>query len=72
LKNPFAFLCKFITSPQLFYVSQLWSEATTESLSGIGDLPWYKNDFLNLFGFGFEGVDYLADANEMVVVTGIT
>jgi hypothetical protein len=23
-KNPFAFLCKFITSPQLFYVSLLF------------------------------------------------
>jgi enoyl-[acyl-carrier protein] reductase/trans-2-enoyl-CoA reductase (NAD+) len=52
-------------------VDQLWSEATTESLSAIGDLPGYKNDFLNLFGFGFEGVDYLADANEMVGVSSI-
>jgi enoyl-[acyl-carrier protein] reductase/trans-2-enoyl-CoA reductase (NAD+) len=26
---------------------------------------------LNLFGFGFEGVDYLADTNEMVHVPSI-
>ena len=52
-------------------VAKLWLEATTESLSAIGDLPGYKNDFLNLFGFGFEGVDYLADANEMVGVASI-
>jgi len=52
-------------------VSDLWSKATTESLSEIGDLAGYKQDFLNLFGFGFEGVDYDADANEMYNVSSI-
>lgn len=49
-------------------VSKLWAIATTENLSEIGDLAGYKQDFLNLFGFGFEGVDYLADTSEMVFV----
>jgi enoyl-[acyl-carrier protein] reductase/trans-2-enoyl-CoA reductase (NAD+) len=53
-------------------VAQLWKESTTESLPEIGDLAGYKQDFLNLFGFGFEGVDYLADANEMVQVPSIS
>jgi enoyl-[acyl-carrier protein] reductase/trans-2-enoyl-CoA reductase (NAD+) len=52
-------------------VAKLWLQATTESLPEIGDLQGYKQDFLNLFGFGFEGVDYLADANEMVSVSSI-
>ena len=52
-------------------IEDLWKQASTESLSEIGDLPGYKQDFLNLFGFGFEGVDYLADANEMVSVPSI-
>ena len=52
-------------------IAELWKLATTESLSEIGDLPGYKQDFLNLFGFGFKGVDYLADANEMVGVPSI-
>jgi enoyl-[acyl-carrier protein] reductase/trans-2-enoyl-CoA reductase (NAD+) len=52
-------------------VATLWKKATTESLPEIGDLPGYKQDFLNLFGFGFEGVDYLADADEMVGVSSI-
>ena len=52
-------------------VAALWKESTTESLPEIGDLAGYKQDFLNLFGFGFEGVDYLADANEMVQVPSI-
>ena len=52
-------------------VAKLWLKATTDTLPEIGDLQGYKQDFLNLFGFGFEGVDYLADANEMVSVSSI-
>jgi enoyl-[acyl-carrier protein] reductase/trans-2-enoyl-CoA reductase (NAD+) len=49
-------------------VSKLWQIATTENLSEIGDLAGYKQDFLNLFGFGFDGVAYQEDTNEMVFV----
>lgn len=52
-------------------VKKLWAIATTENLSEIGDLAGYKQDFLNLFGFGFEGVDYLSDSNEVVSVPSI-
>ena len=52
-------------------IAALWEKATTENLSEIGDLAGYKQDFLNLFGFGFEGVDYNADTNEMVQVESI-
>ena len=52
-------------------IAKLWLESTTESLVELGDLAGYKQDFLNLFGFGFEGVDYQADTNEMVLVPSI-
>jgi enoyl-[acyl-carrier protein] reductase / trans-2-enoyl-CoA reductase (NAD+) len=52
-------------------IAKLWGESTTESLVELGDLAGYKQDFLNLFGFGFDGVDYLADANEMIQVPSI-
>ena len=52
-------------------VAQLWSQATTETLPEIGDLAGYKQDFLNLFGFEFEGVDYNADTNEVVNIESI-
>lgn len=52
-------------------VAELWKEATTESLPEIGDLNGYKSDFLNLFGFGFDGVDYLEDVNENVGIPGL-
>ena len=52
-------------------VAELWKGATTENLTAIGDLAGYKSDFLNLFGFGFDGVDYAAEANELVEIPGL-
>jgi enoyl-[acyl-carrier protein] reductase/trans-2-enoyl-CoA reductase (NAD+) len=52
-------------------VADLWPIATTESLPSIGDLPGYKSDFLNLFGFGLEGVDYEADVDENRTINGL-
>ncbi|WP_396157266.1 enoyl-ACP reductase FabV [Flavobacterium sp.] len=49
----------------------LWEKATSDNLSEIGDLAGYKKDFLNLFGFGLEGVDYKAEANELVQISSI-
>jgi enoyl-[acyl-carrier protein] reductase/trans-2-enoyl-CoA reductase (NAD+) len=49
-------------------VTALWSNATTENLASIGDLSGYKTDFLQLFGFDFEGVDYAAEADENVEI----
>jgi enoyl-[acyl-carrier protein] reductase / trans-2-enoyl-CoA reductase (NAD+) len=53
-------------------VAKLWIEADTENLPQIGDLQGYTSDFHNLFGFGVAGVDYEADANEMVMVGSIS
>ena len=52
-------------------IKTLWEKATTENLIEIGDLDGYKQDFLNLFGFGFEGVDYNLDTNELVKIPSI-
>lgn len=52
-------------------VAALWDEATTENLAELGDLTGYRKDFYNLFGFDLQGVDYDADANELVGVESI-
>ena len=52
-------------------IATLWKQATTESLPEIGDLEGYRKDFLNLFGFDLEGVDYKADTDEMVGIPSI-
>jgi enoyl-[acyl-carrier protein] reductase/trans-2-enoyl-CoA reductase (NAD+) len=52
-------------------IALLWAEATDENLPLIGDLPGYKKDFLNLFGFDMAGVDYGKETNEMVEIPGL-
>jgi enoyl-[acyl-carrier protein] reductase / trans-2-enoyl-CoA reductase (NAD+) len=52
-------------------VAKLWEQATTENLAEIGDLEGYRKDFYNLFGFDLAGVDYNAEADEMVQVESI-
>ncbi|NCB59071.1 MAG: trans-2-enoyl-CoA reductase family protein [Gammaproteobacteria bacterium] len=44
----------------------LWPQVTTENLSQLTDYQGYKDEFLKLFGFGWEGVDYNADVNPEV------
>ncbi len=52
-------------------IAELWKSISTETLTENGDLAGYKSDFLNLFGFGFDSVDYTAEANELKVVASI-
>jgi enoyl-[acyl-carrier protein] reductase/trans-2-enoyl-CoA reductase (NAD+) len=52
-------------------VAELWPQASTESLPLIGDLVGYKTEFLSLFGFGLEGIDYSLDTNENLPITGL-
>ena len=52
-------------------VADLWNKVTTENLSEIGDLQGYRNDFHNLFGFGFNNVDYKIETDEKVTISSI-
>jgi enoyl-[acyl-carrier protein] reductase/trans-2-enoyl-CoA reductase (NAD+) len=52
-------------------IKVLWAKATSENLTDIGDLAGYKQDFLNLFGFGFNNVDYTVDSNELTMIKSI-
>ena len=39
---------------------------TTENLFALTDYQGYKDEFLKLFGFGIEGIDYEADVDPVV------
>ena len=41
----------------------LWPSITSENLSDLTDYTGYKQEFLRLFGFGLDEVDYDADVN---------
>lgn len=45
---------------------ELWPSVTTENLSELTDYREYKEEFLKLFGFGIESVDYELEVNPEV------
>ncbi len=47
-------------------IAELWDRVTTENLRELSDYADYQNEFLRLFGFNFEGVDYDQDVNPLV------
>lgn len=46
-------------------VRALWPQVTTENLRQITDFEGFRADFLRVFGFGVEGVDYEADISPL-------
>lgn len=49
-------------------VAQMWDDVTTENLLATTDFAGYKREFLRLFGFEIDGVDYDADVNPIVEI----
>ncbi len=47
-------------------VEAIWPQVTTENLNELSDFDAYKSEFLRLFGFGIDGVDYDADVSLML------
>ncbi|MEI2605545.1 enoyl-ACP reductase FabV [Erwinia aphidicola] len=52
-------------------VSALWPTVTDENLNQLTDFVGYKTEFMHLFGFGLDGVDYEADANPDVKIKNL-
>lgn len=53
-------------------VAEIWPEITTETLRDLSDFDLYQKEFLKLFGFGIEGVDYGADVDPEIELIGKT
>jgi len=52
-------------------VSALWPTVTDENLNQLTDFVGYKTEFMHLFGFGLDGVDYQADVNPDVKIKNL-
>jgi len=50
-------------------VEAIWDEVTEETLNELTDYASYHADFLKLFGFGLDGVDYEADVSPEALST---
>ncbi|MBO9492576.1 trans-2-enoyl-CoA reductase family protein [Thalassotalea sp. G20_0] len=48
------------------HCQEIWPQLTNDNLAELTDYTLYKEEFLKLFGFGVEGVDYDADVNPLV------
>lgn len=44
-------------------VADAWGNINTENLNDLSDFSGYQADFLRLFGFGVEGIDYSAETD---------
>ncbi|MDE1921343.1 MAG: trans-2-enoyl-CoA reductase family protein [Candidatus Omnitrophica bacterium] len=53
-------------------VGKLWKIVGNENLSQIADVEGYNKDFLKLFGFGLNGVDYDADVPADIPIAGLS
>lgn len=47
-------------------IQSVWDRVTQENFHELSDYEGYHADFLRLFGFGIEGVDYEAEVNPLV------
>jgi len=50
-------------------VKQLWPQITNDNIFELSDYQGYKDEFLKLFGFGVEGIDYEADVDTLIEFT---
>jgi enoyl-[acyl-carrier protein] reductase/trans-2-enoyl-CoA reductase (NAD+) len=52
-------------------VAAAWAKISTENLGELTDFAGYKEEFLTLFGFGLDGVDYQADVATDVAIANL-
>ncbi|MDZ7668493.1 MAG: enoyl-ACP reductase FabV [Gammaproteobacteria bacterium] len=50
-----------LSTPVQDEVRRRWPLVSTDNLNELADLPGFREDFLKIFGFGIDGVDYEAD-----------
>jgi len=52
-------------------VSELWENISDENLQEVSDMAGYREEFLKLFGFEIDGVDYEADVDTVVPIKNL-
>ena len=52
-------------------VDALWSQISTETLRELSDYEGYRREFLQLFGFEVDGVDYEQDVDPFVAIENL-
>ena len=55
-----------LSEPVQVEIRRRWPIVTTENIGELGDLDGVRDDFLRIFGFGIDGVDYEADVDPLL------
>lgn len=53
-------------------VEESWNKISNENFNDLADFKGYQDDFLKLFGFGMNGVDYDADTDPITAPASLT
>ena len=52
-----------LSEPVQAEVNRRWPVVSTDNVAELADLDGIRDDFLRIFGFGVDGVDYDADVD---------
>ena len=52
-------------------VQNVWDSVTTETIDELTDYKGYHQEFLHLFGFDYDNVDYDAEVNPEVTINNL-
>ena len=52
-------------------VTNIWNSVDTDTIDELTDYVSYNQEFLKLFGFGIEGVDYEADVSPLIKINNL-
>lgn len=52
-------------------VADIWKRVSNENFSDVADFKGYQDEFLKLFGFGLDGVDYAAETDPATAVPSL-
>ena len=52
-------------------VEALWPQVTSDNIDELTDFAGYHSEFLRLFGFGYDHVDYEADADPAITINNM-
>jgi enoyl-[acyl-carrier protein] reductase/trans-2-enoyl-CoA reductase (NAD+) len=52
-------------------VAGIWEQIDTDNLKSLADFDGYRQEFLQLFGFGVDGVDYAADVDPDIAIAAL-
>lgn len=52
-------------------VAAIWEQINTDNLKSLADFEGYRREFLQLFGFGVDRVDYAADVDPDIAISAL-